>query len=166
MRGGREEVVEHRGGGMVTGRRTARRGRSITIDPRAIDPRSRVLADPCFGGNDALRSGRALMESKMSGPCRAGSRFGGLLPDKRGPKGTVGSQVPARRENLVTQSQSSGSAPPGSATRVPILSRVPEALELTSAIEEVKERGRFGSECGNLTERSMRGLRGCAPHRT
>jgi DNA-binding YbaB/EbfC family protein len=79
------EVVESSaGGGMVTVKANAA-GEilEITIDPRAIDPDDpELLADMILAAvNEALRSGRALMESKMSGliPGDLGG-LGGLLP--------------------------------------------------------------------------------------
>ena len=65
------EVVEaSAGGGMVTVKASAA-GEilEITIDPKAIDPDDpELLADMILAAvNEALRSGQALMESKMSG---------------------------------------------------------------------------------------------------
>ena len=79
------EVVEaSAGGGMV---RVKANGAGevieIAIDPRAIDPDDPdLLADMVLAAvNEALRAGRALMESKMSGliPGDLGG-LGGLLP--------------------------------------------------------------------------------------
>jgi DNA-binding YbaB/EbfC family protein len=79
------EVVEATaGGGMV---RVKANGAGevieIAIDPRAIDPDDPdLLADMVLAAvNEALRAGRALMESKMSGliPGDLGG-LGGLLP--------------------------------------------------------------------------------------
>jgi nucleoid-associated protein EbfC len=79
------EVVEaSAGGGMV---RVKANGAGevieIAIDPRAIDPDDpEILADMVLAAvNEALRSSRALMESKMSGliPGDLGG-LGGLLP--------------------------------------------------------------------------------------
>lgn len=79
------EIVEaSAGGGMV---RVKANGAGevveITIDPRAIDPDDpELLADMILAAvNEALRSARGLMESKMSGliPGDLGS-LGGLLP--------------------------------------------------------------------------------------
>ena len=65
------EIVEaSAGGGMV---RVKANGAGevveITIDPRAIDPNDpELLADMILAAvNEALRSGRGLMDSKMSG---------------------------------------------------------------------------------------------------
>ena len=79
------EIVEaSAGGGMV---RVKANGAGevveITIDPRAIDPNDpELLADMILAAvNEALRSARGLMESKMSGliPGDLGG-LGGLLP--------------------------------------------------------------------------------------
>ena len=56
---------------------------SITIDPKAIDPDDpELLADLVLAAvNEALRSARGLMESKMSGLMPQGlGDLGGLLP--------------------------------------------------------------------------------------
>ena len=79
------EVVEaSAGGGMVTVRANgAGEVVSITIDPRAIDPDDpELLADMVLAAvNEALRSSRSLMESKMSGIVPSGlGDLGGLLP--------------------------------------------------------------------------------------
>ncbi len=79
------EVVEaSAGGGMVTVKANgAGEVVSITIDPRAIDPDDpELLADLVLAAvNEALRSARALMESKMSGLMPGGlGDLGGLLP--------------------------------------------------------------------------------------
>src|SRR3990172_12661535 len=65
------EIVEaSAGGGMVTVKATGG-GEivAITIDPKAIDPEDpELLADLVLAAvNEALRSARGLMESKMSG---------------------------------------------------------------------------------------------------
>ena len=79
------EIVEaSAGGGMVTVKATGG-GEvvSITIDPKAIDPdEPELLADLVLAAvNEALRSARALMESKMSGLMPGGlGDLGGLLP--------------------------------------------------------------------------------------
>jgi nucleoid-associated protein EbfC len=79
------EVVEaSAGGGMVTVKANgAGEVLAITIDPRAIDPDDpELLADMILAAvNEALRSARGLMESKMSGliPGDLGG-LGGLLP--------------------------------------------------------------------------------------
>jgi hypothetical protein len=79
------EVVEaSAGGGMVTVKANgAGEIVSITIDPKAIDADDpELLADLVLAAvNEALRSSRALMESKMSGliPSDLGG-LGGLLP--------------------------------------------------------------------------------------
>ena len=79
------EIVEaSAGGGMV---RVKANGAGevveIMIDPRAIDPNDpELLADMILAAvNEALRSARGLMESKMSGliPGELGG-LGGLLP--------------------------------------------------------------------------------------
>ncbi len=76
------EVVEaSAGGGMVTVKANgAGDVVSITIDPRAIDPDDpELLADLVLAAvNEALRSARSLMESKMSGLMPGGLE--GLLP--------------------------------------------------------------------------------------
>ena len=65
------EVVEaSAGGGMVTVKANgAGEVLEISIDPRAIDPEDpEILADMVLAAvNEALRSARGLMESKMSG---------------------------------------------------------------------------------------------------
>ena len=79
------EVVEaSAGGGMVTVKANgAGEVIAITIDPRAIDPDDpELLADMILAAvNEALRSARGLMESKMSGlmPADLGG-LSGLLP--------------------------------------------------------------------------------------
>ncbi len=79
------EVVEaSAGGGMVTVRANgAGEVLAITIDARAIDPDDpELLADMILAAvNEALRSARSLMESKVSGliPGDLGG-LGGLLP--------------------------------------------------------------------------------------
>jgi nucleoid-associated protein EbfC len=76
------EVVEaSAGGGMVTVKASgAGEVLAITIDPRAIDPDDpELLADMILAAvNEALRSARGLMESKMSGLIPGD--LGGLLP--------------------------------------------------------------------------------------
>jgi nucleoid-associated protein EbfC len=74
------EIIEaSAGGGMVTVKATGG-GEivAITIDPKAIDPDDpEMLADLVLAAvNEALRSGRALMESKMQGMLPGG--LGGL----------------------------------------------------------------------------------------
>ena len=74
------EIVEaSAGGGMVTVKATGG-GEivSIEIDPKAIDPDDpEMLADLVLAAvNEALRSGRALMESKLQGMIPGG--LGGL----------------------------------------------------------------------------------------
>ena len=77
------EVVEaSAGGGMVTVRvNGAGEVVSIVIDPGAIDSEDpELLADMIMAGvNEALRSAKGLMESKMSGLLP--SDLGGLLPE-------------------------------------------------------------------------------------
>ena len=79
------EVVEaSSGGGMVTVRANgAGEVLAIAIDPKAIDPDDpELLADLVLAAvNEALRSARSLMESKMAGliPGDLGG-LGGLLP--------------------------------------------------------------------------------------
>jgi nucleoid-associated protein EbfC len=79
-----ETVEASAGGGMVTVKANgAGEVVSITIDPRAIDPDDpELLADLVLAAvNEALRSSRALMESKMSGLMPSGlGDLGGLLP--------------------------------------------------------------------------------------
>jgi DNA-binding YbaB/EbfC family protein len=77
----RETVTATSGGGMVTV--TATGGGEITkiaIDPKAIDPDDPdMLADLVLAAvNEALRSGRALVESKLGEVMPGG--LGGLLP--------------------------------------------------------------------------------------
>jgi DNA-binding YbaB/EbfC family protein len=80
-----KEVVEaSAGGGMVTVKANgAGDVIEIRIDPKAIDPDDpELLADMVLAAvNEALRSARGLMESKMSGivPGDLGG-LGGLLP--------------------------------------------------------------------------------------
>ncbi len=79
------EIVEaSSGGGMVTVRANGAGDIvSIAIDPRAIDPDDpELLADLVLAAvNEALRSARSLMESKMSGLMPGGLvDLGGLLP--------------------------------------------------------------------------------------
>ena len=79
------ELVEaSAGGGMVTVKANgAGEVVSITIDPRAIDSDDpELLADIVLAAvNEALRSGRALMESKVSSVMPGGmGDLGGLLP--------------------------------------------------------------------------------------
>jgi DNA-binding YbaB/EbfC family protein len=79
------ELVEaSAGGGMVTVKANgAGEVVEIRIDPRAVDPDDpELLADMVLAAvNEALRSARSLMESKMSGivPGDLGG-LGGLLP--------------------------------------------------------------------------------------
>jgi DNA-binding YbaB/EbfC family protein len=77
----RELVTSSAGGGMV--KVTATAGGEITkieIDPKAIDPDDpELLADLITAAvNEALRSGRSLIESKLSSVLPPG--LGGLLP--------------------------------------------------------------------------------------
>jgi DNA-binding YbaB/EbfC family protein len=77
----RELVTSSAGGGMV--KVTATAGgeiKEIEIDPKAIDPDDPdLLADLVMAAvNEALRSGRSLLESKMSSLLPAD--LGGLLP--------------------------------------------------------------------------------------
>ena len=77
----RELVTSSAGGGMV--KVTATAGgeiKQIEIDPKAIDPSDpELLADLVMAAvNEALRSGRALLESKMSSLLPGD--LGGLLP--------------------------------------------------------------------------------------
>ena len=80
-----KEIVEaSAGGGMVTVKANgAGDVVEIRIDPKAIDPDDpELLADMVLAAvNEALRSARGLMESKMSGivPGDLGG-LGGLLP--------------------------------------------------------------------------------------
>jgi hypothetical protein len=79
------EIVEaSAGGGMVTVKANgAGEIIAIAIDAKAIDPDDpELLADLVLAAvNEALRSGRALMESKMSGLVPGGlDELGGLLP--------------------------------------------------------------------------------------
>ena len=76
-----ELVTASAGGGMV--KVTATAGgeiRQIEIDPKAIDPSDpELLADLVTAAvNEALRSGRSLLESKLSGLLPGD--LGGLLP--------------------------------------------------------------------------------------
>ncbi len=79
------EIVEaSAGGGMVTVKANGAGDiLELIIDPRAIDPGDpELLADMVLAAvNEALRSARGLMESKMSGliPGDLGG-LGGLLP--------------------------------------------------------------------------------------
>ncbi len=79
------EIVEaSAGGGMVTVKANgAGEVLEIRIDPKAIDPDDpELLADMILAAvNEALRSGRSLVESKMSGIVPGGlGDLGGLLP--------------------------------------------------------------------------------------
>ena len=79
------EVVEaSAGGGMVTVKVSgALEVLEVRIDPKAIDPDDpELLADLVLAAvNEALRSARGLMESKMSGLMPGGlGDLGGLLP--------------------------------------------------------------------------------------
>jgi nucleoid-associated protein EbfC len=79
------EVVEaSAGGGMVTVKANgAGEVIEIRIDPRAVDPEDpELLADMVLAAvNEALRSARSLVESKMSGIVPGGlGDLGGLLP--------------------------------------------------------------------------------------
>jgi len=81
----KDELAESSaGGGMVTVKANgAGELVEIAIDPRAVDPDDpELLADMVLAAvNEALRSARGLMESKMSGllPGDLGG-LGGLLP--------------------------------------------------------------------------------------
>jgi DNA-binding YbaB/EbfC family protein len=76
-----ETVEASAGGGMVTVKASGR-GEivEVTIDPKAIDPDDpELLADVVTAAvNEALRSGRALLESKVSSVLPEG--LGGHLP--------------------------------------------------------------------------------------
>jgi nucleoid-associated protein EbfC len=77
----KEIVTASAGGGMV--KVTATAGgeiQTIEIDPKAIDPDDpEMLGDLVTAAvNEALRSGRALLESKLSSVLPSG--LGGLLP--------------------------------------------------------------------------------------
>lgn len=79
------EIVEaSAGGGMVTVKANgAGEVIEIRIDPRAVDPDDpELLADMVLAAvNEALRSARSLVESKMSGIVPGGlGDLGGLLP--------------------------------------------------------------------------------------
>ena len=79
------EIVEaSAGGGMVTVKANGAGDiLELIIDPRAIDPDDpELLADMVLAAvNEALRSARGLMESKMSGLMPGGlGDLGGLLP--------------------------------------------------------------------------------------
>ncbi len=79
-----ETVEATAGGGMVTVKANGAGDiLELVIDPRAIDPDDpELLADMVLAAvNEALRSARGLMESKMSGliPGDLGG-LGGLLP--------------------------------------------------------------------------------------
>ena len=81
----KNEIAEaSAGGGMVTVKANgAGELLEIAIDPRAIDPDDpELLSDLVLAAvNEALRSSRALMESKMSGLMPGGlGDLGGLLP--------------------------------------------------------------------------------------
>ncbi len=95
------EVVEaSAGGGMVTVKAYgAGDVLSITIDSRAIDPDDpELLADLVLAAvNEALRSARALMESKMSGLLPGGSK--GSFREARKPPS--GASVAERRSNSI-----------------------------------------------------------------
>ena len=76
-----EIVTATAGGGMVTVTATAGGEiQKIEIDPKAIDPDDpEMLADLVTAAvNEALRSGRSLLESKIGGLLPGG--LGGLLP--------------------------------------------------------------------------------------
>ena len=80
----KETVEASAGGGMITVKATgAGEITEIRIDPKAIDPDDpELLSDLVLAAvNEALRSSRALMESKMSGLMPGGlGDLGGLLP--------------------------------------------------------------------------------------
>ena len=163
------EIVEaSAGGGMVTVKANgAGEVVAITIDPRAIDPDDpELLADMILAAvNEALRSARGLMESKMSGlmPGDLGG-LGGLLPGSylasrhagvSGTDGYAARVLSPAVENLVTQlTKLPGIGPSYRATThvPPPRGATEDALELARAIEDVKSRVRFCRECGNLTE--------------
>ena len=76
-----ETVEASAGGGMVTVKANGSLEiTEIRIDPKAIDPDDpELLADMVTAAvNEALRSGRTLVESKVSGMLPPG--LGGLLP--------------------------------------------------------------------------------------
>jgi DNA-binding YbaB/EbfC family protein len=76
-----ETVTASAGGGMVTVTATgAGEIEKIEIDPKAIDPDDpELLADLVTAAvNEALRSARSLVESKLGGVLPGG--LGGLLP--------------------------------------------------------------------------------------
>ena len=105
------EVVEaSAGGGMVTVKANgAGDVVSITIDPRAIDPDDpELLADLVLAAvNEALRSARSLMESKMSGLCPG-----------------LGARRAAAAASLATRQRSSSSSRASSRSRLSWASRV------------------------------------------
>lgn len=78
------EVVEASAGGGMVRVKASGAGEivEIAIDPRAIDPNDpELLADMVQAAvNEALRSARSLLESKMSGLMPGG--LGGLLPGR------------------------------------------------------------------------------------
>ena len=77
----KETVTATAGGGMVTVTATgAGEIQKIEIDPKAIDPEDpELLADTVTAAvNEALRSGRSLVESKLGQVMPGG--LGGLLP--------------------------------------------------------------------------------------
>ena len=81
----KDEVAEaSAGGGMVVAKANGVGELvELRIDPRAIDPDDpELLADLVLAAvNEALRSARALMESKMAGLVPGGlGELGGLLP--------------------------------------------------------------------------------------
>src|SRR6266511_4287824 len=136
-----ETVEASAGGGMVTV--TATGGleiKEIKISPEAIDSEDpELLADMVVAAvNEALRSAKSLMESKL------GSAMGGM-------PGMFSPSV----DNLVAQLTRLPGVGMRTAQRLAFhVLRVPkeEALELASAIADVKDRVRFCQECGNLTE--------------
>ncbi len=77
------EIVEASAGGGIVRVKANGAGEivEVTIDPKAIDPdEPELLADLVQAAvNEALRSARSLMESKMSGLLPGD--LGGLLPD-------------------------------------------------------------------------------------
>ena len=95
------EIVEaSAGGGMVTVKATGG-GEivSIVIDPKAIDPDDpEMLADLVLAAvNEALRSGRSLMESKLQGMIPGGLGglgLPGLLSRRRGSATSAGGWRP------------------------------------------------------------------------
>ena len=145
------EIVEaSAGGGMVTVKATGG-GEivSIEIDPKAIDPDDpEMLADLVLAAvNEALRSGRSLMESKLQGMIPGG--LGGLgLPGSRRAGRTSGSERAKTPKGV--RFAAAGGAPGRGLVQDPHLGRRVEAAPRREIEREIAPRDRQIGDPGHL----------------